>query len=141
MLWRIALVFGFVLGMAAFAYQIGSRLSDEAVMTLMGVVCGIVAGIPVSIGLIIALTRERGAHYEDEADDAYYEPSRPNYSPYRPASPLQPQAPQIIVVAPPQGQFAPTPAGYPNYLLPPASAASAPMQERSFKIVGEDEGE
>jgi len=140
MLLRIALVVGFVLGTAAFAYQIGSRLSDEAVMTLLGVVCGIVAGIPVSIGLIIALTRERNAYYADE-EDAYYEPALPAYPSYRPAPTPQPQAPQIIVVAPPQGQFAPNPAGYPNYLLPPPSAATMPMQERNFKIVGEDDGE
>lgn len=128
------------------AYQIGSRLSDEAIMTIVGVACGIGASIPVSIGLLIALTRERTTYGSEE----YIEP-QPDPEPYnvyrRPAAPppqLPPQQPpQIIVVAPPQQQLPPHLSPYPNYLQPPqlGNALPAPMQERNFKIVGEDDGE
>lgn len=159
MIWRIGFVGSFIVGAAVLAYQIGSRLSDEAVMTLVGVLCGIVASIPVSIGLIIALTRPRPV-LDPEEDDAYApkygrEPQPPPYPIYRPAAPQavspfqqlpQPhpytgQPPQIIVVSPSQ-----MPNGgsqYGNYLLPPQAGPvyGAPMQERNFKIVGDDDGE
>lgn len=56
MLIRILVVLGLVLAAAALAIQIGSRLSDQAIMTLLGVFCGVAASIPVSIGLLLALT-------------------------------------------------------------------------------------
>lgn len=48
-----------IAGAGVLAFQIGSRLSDEAVMVIVGVMCGIVASIPLSIGLLVLLTRER----------------------------------------------------------------------------------
>ncbi len=145
MLLRIGLVIGFIVGVGVLAYQVGSRLSDEAIMTLVGVLCGILASIPVSIGLLIALTRERSPVYDDDPAETYFEPAPHAYPvdrpPQPPAPPPLPQTPQIIVVAPPQPQLPPNLAGFPNYLLPPTAALPTPMQERNFKIVGEDEGE
>lgn len=147
MMLRSGIVLALITGVAVLAYQIGSRLSDEAIMTIAGVSCGIVASIPVSIGLLIALTRERTAY----ADEEYVEPEPvpAPYNVYRPAMPSQPQfptapqQPQIIVVSPPQQQLPPNFVPYGNYLQPPGAnnALPAPMQERNFKIVGEDEGE
>jgi hypothetical protein len=143
MLLRGGLILAFIVGVGIFAYELGSRLSDEAVMTLIGVTCGIVAVIPVSIGLLIALTRPR-VQYEDEYLQPYQEPAQPVYPIYRPPTPpmpQQPQQPQIIVVAPPQTPMNPNYMPYSNYLLPPQVGGAPPMQERNFKIVGEDEGE
>lgn len=146
MTWRIGIVLAFVVAAAVMAYQIGSRLSDEAIMTIVGVVCGIAASIPVSLGLLIALTRERVTYASEEYVEP--EPAPAPYNIYRPATPQhQMQQPQIIVVAPPQPtltalgvpqNFSP----YGNYLSSPQmNALPAPMQERNFKIVGEDDGE
>lgn len=146
MLWRTGILLAFIVGAGVLAYEIGSRLSDEAIMTIVGVFCGIVASIPVSIGLLIALTRERSAYVRDEYIDAEPEPAPAPYNVYRPDAPSRtpqpqlPQPPQIIVVAPPQQQLPQNFSPYGNYLAPPTlPALPAPMQERTFKIVGEDE--
>jgi len=39
---------------------------DQAVMSLAGVLCGIVASIPISIWLLILLARDRASHYGAE---------------------------------------------------------------------------
>lgn len=143
MLLRGGLLAALIVGIGVFAYEVGSRLSDEAVMTLVGVTCGILAAVPISIGLLIALTRPR-AQYADEYVEPYPEPAPVSYPTYRPPAPptqQNPQQPQIIVVAPPQMPMSPNYGAYPNYLLPPHTGGAPPMQERNFKIVGEDEGE
>lgn len=143
MLGRIGILATAIVGAGILAYQIGARLSDEALMTIAGVACGIIASIPVSIGLALALTRERARYPTAEYIEPEFElePATP-YAVRRAPSPqfTPPQftPPQIIVVAPPQG--AQTLAPYNNYfppLTPPA--LSAPMRERTFKIVGEED--
>jgi hypothetical protein len=147
MRWRTGIGLAFIVAAAVLAYQIGARLSDEAVLTIVGVMCGILASIPISIGLLVALTRER-TPYGTEEYDPLDEPAPAGYEVYRPAPPPSPlhaqlpeRPPQIIVVAPPQAPSNALP--YPNYLLPAQAAPpyAAPMQERNFKIVGEDEGD
>lgn len=59
MVWRTGTILACIVAAGVLAYQIGARLSDEAIMTIAGVICGIFASIPVSIGLLIALTRGR----------------------------------------------------------------------------------
>jgi hypothetical protein len=146
-MWRIGILLAFIAAAVVMAYQIGSRLSDDAIMTIVGVACGILASIPVSIGLLIALTRERASYAAEEYMDAEPEPAPAPYHVYKPAPPQLPvnsTQPQIIVVAPnPYGSNATT---YPNgtpypQLAPFPNSLPAPMQERNFKIVGEDEGE
>ena len=39
---------------------------DQAVMSLAGVLCGILASIPISIWLLMLLTRDRTAYYNAE---------------------------------------------------------------------------
>ncbi len=48
-----------VLGLFAVIASAAVRLSSEALNVLVGVLCGVGASIPVSVGLLIALTRER----------------------------------------------------------------------------------
>lgn len=150
MLWRTGILLTCIVGAGVLAYQIGARLSDEAVMTIAGVSCGILASIPVAIGLLIALTRERAVYLPN--DDVEPEPVPAPYNVYRAPNP-QPQfphapptqatqMPQIIVVAPPQNQSPQNFLPYGNYLPPPAvPALPAPMQERTFKIIGEEDGD
>lgn len=145
MVWRIGILLTCIAGAAVLAYQIGSRLSDEAVMTIAGVSCGILAGIPVSIGLLIALTRERATFPQNDYNDIEPGTAPAPYNVYRaPAPQSQLPQPQIIVVAPPQSGPAQNLFPYQNYLPPqsvPLLPASASMQERTFKIVGEEEGD
>lgn len=152
MMWRTGIILAFIVGVGVLAYQIGSRLSDEAIMTIAGVSCGILASIPVSLGLLIALTRERAGYVSGDPEaELAPEPEPLTYEVYRPApsAPPQPQlpqasqTPQIIVVAPPQNPMPQNMFPYGNYFSPPAPGlpAPAPMQERTFKIVGEEDGD
>lgn len=145
MMWRTGILLAFIAGAAVLAYQIGARLSDEAITTIVGILCGIVASIPISLGLLIALTRERAAYTPEQAIEPEPEPASYPYGAYRPATPPpqpQMQPPQIIVVAPPQPQLPQNISQYGNFLpAPQSNALPAPMHERNFKIVGEDDGE
>lgn len=146
-MWRTGFILAVIIAAAVMAYQIGSRLSDEAIMTIVGVSCGIAASIPVSVGLLIALTRERSPYAVEEYIEPEPEPAP--YNIYRPVMPQQPhmtgqsqvpQQPQIIVVAPPQQPLSQNYAPYGNYLLSPGQPAlPAPMQERTFRIVGDQD--
>ncbi len=136
---------GAVLVLMAFAvtlaYSAGTRMSTEAINVAVGVVCGIVASVPVSLGLLIALTRqrERAAEPEPEPREGLY--PAPSYGSPRP------QTPQIIVVAPPQSQYS---NGQPTYGYPyanPASGTNYPptyneevIEGRDWRIIGDDEG-
>jgi hypothetical protein len=145
LMWRTGFILAVIIAAAVMAYQIGSRLSDQAIMTIAGVSCGIAASIPISVGLLIALTRERPVYAAEEYIEP--EPVPEPYTIYRPSVPSQPQhqvpqQPQIIVVAPPQPQLSQNYAPYGNYLQSPTPAAlPAPMQERTFRIVGDQDGD
>ncbi len=148
-MWRTGVILALIAGAGVLAYQVGARLSDEAIMTLVGVMCGILASIPISIGMLIALTRERTAYVQAEPEeDVRPEPAPVSYPMYRPSPPPAPQLPpaqtqpQIIVVAPPQTQLPQNFLPYGNYFAPqspPALPPPAPMHERTFKIVGEQD--
>ena len=43
------------------AFWLGQQMPDEVVMSLAGIMCGIVASIPVSVGLLVLLTRDTNA--------------------------------------------------------------------------------
>ena len=51
-----------ILLVAAAVYVFGRILPDETIMTLVGVMCGIIASIPLSVLLLVALTRDRSAY-------------------------------------------------------------------------------
>lgn len=131
-----ALVLLFLLGLFAVVYSVSTRLTSEALNVIVGLLCGIGASIPVTIGLLLALTRERhsAAEYVDTSEDDHtrYQPA-----PYAP--PAQPQAyPPIIVMAPPTGQL-PNPYQLPPNALPPGYTMNEPPRTRDFKIIGEDD--
>ncbi len=141
---------GTVLVLMAFAvtlaYYIGTRMSTEAISVAVGVVFGMIASVPVSLGLLIALTRPRERAYAGEPiQDSHSAPP----TQYGAPRPPMPQAPQIIVVAPPQGANAQYNPGQPNYVYPYPGATPyvnyAPSQRedviegRDWKIIGDDD--
>ncbi len=128
---RTGFILALILCAAAFLYSIGSRLTDQAVNMIVGVLCGIAASIPVSVGLLVALTRRRAADEEDQEVIETYPAHYPNVSP----RPAQPAYPPVIVVAPPQSPF---PNSY-SPMLPPGYNMNEPPISRDFRIIGEDD--
>jgi hypothetical protein len=53
---HVVLVFGSVLA-AALAVAVGRQMSNEAMAVVVGIVCGVVASIPTTLLLLVALTR------------------------------------------------------------------------------------
>jgi hypothetical protein len=129
------------LGLIAFgitlAYYVSLRLSTDALDFAVGVMCGIVASLPISLGLLLALTR----HRDQPVDDRAWEESNrvPGYSA------AKPQMPQVIVLAPPQWQNAPggapfnyQSAGDPRYSNYSAGLSGDMLEGRDWKIIGDD---
>lgn len=111
-----------ILGLAVIAFTVsvgvvvGNRLSAEAMAVVIGVVCGVFAGVPTAVLLLIVARRMSGQRQERS--------SRPQTS-----------YPPVIVISPNSGQphHAPDPwygtsAGPPAGYLPP-----------DFRIVGEED--
>lgn len=103
-MWRIGILIVLIVSAGVLSVEIGRRLSDEVVMTVVGVFCGILASIPVSIGLLMALTRERHPYADDPEPEqaptagSYYQvltPDPPRLSPTA--------SPQSIVIVVPRG--------------------------------------
>lgn len=106
----------------ALAAVVGNRLSNDALAVLVGAVCGISASIPVTIGLVIAASRNWGR--QEGVREIGYDYGAQRYAPQ----------PPMVIFAPPQQ--APLPYGFPQgqYVAPiSAPALGAP---REFKIVG-----
>lgn len=122
---------------ATLAYYIGSRMSADAINVFVGVMCGIAASVPVSLGLLIALTRPRERVEEEPRTDLH---PMPTYGAPRP------QMPQVIVVAPPQAQYGQNqfPFNYNQGASPYANFATTynenVIESRDWRIIGDDEG-
>lgn len=132
---KTGILLALILAATVLTYQVSSRLSEQAMETIVGVSCGILAGIPVSLGLLVALLRRRTRDDYEDIEDVV--PSRYDEAPHAPSPTRQPY-PQVIVVAPPQNQM---PGNFPNYSPPyssPRDLLPAP-EMREFRIVGEDD--
>ncbi len=127
------LVLILIVGLFALVYGISIRLSTEAINIIAGVTCGIAASIPVSLGLLIALMRDRSRPVE-YLEDVEPEPERPTYTPPAPPQPYQP----IILMAPQPGQM-PNPYQLPPGAFTPGYNLNEPPRTRDFKIIGDDE--
>jgi hypothetical protein len=134
--------------LAAVVFQVLQRVPTDAMNVALGVACGIGASIPVSLGLLIALTRQRQhnnfqSEWKDlEPEPAPYAPSVqripqriPQQIPPSQAQPF-PQQPQIIVVAPPQGY--PFPAPWTNQQFIGMNEQPDPIDSREWRIIGEE---
>jgi len=110
------------------AIVVGNRLSNEAMAVVVGVVCGISATIPISVGLLIAASRHWGQS-EGPREIGY------DYEARRYAA-----QPPVVVISPPQ--VAQSPYTYPYYpnrtFSLPAPMNDAPLNAHQFKIVGEE---
>ena len=112
-LFAVALAFSVTL-----AAVVGNRMSTEAMAVVVGVVCGVAAGIPMSMLLLLVLNR-RDRHPED--------------APYGQMGGRLGSYPPVVVI---QGGSA-----APGQLMPPFYSAPARMQEaaqREFRIVGDE---
>ena len=122
-----------------FAWVVGSRLSADAVGMAVGMVFGVLAGVPTAL-LVLAGGRGNADAVEQDEDPRAQMRLPPGGYGY--PSPYQP--PVIVLAAPsaqPQWPQAPTvdSVGYPvRPALPGPGAPSAPGG-RTFKVVGEKE--
>ena len=110
----------------ALAAIVGNRLSNDALAVVVGAVCGISASIPVTIGLVIAASRNWGREESVRDAERGYDYRSNRYAPQ----------PPMVIFAPPQP--AQLPYGFPQgqYVAPmSAPALGAP---REFKIIGEE---
>jgi len=139
---------------SAAVYQILGRVPSDALNVALGVACGVIASIPVSLGLLIALNRQRqqnqlqGESYETEPEPVRYTPRtvEPAAEPRPFQLSHQQQQPQIIVIAPPQGQFPqvqfpqgfPMPAQWLNQQYPSMQENSETVDARDWRIIGEE---
>ncbi|MEZ4861362.1 MAG: hypothetical protein R3C14_08650 [Caldilineaceae bacterium] len=124
---RLIVLVGLVF-LSVITWRIGERLSADAIGMALGVLFGILAGVPVAL-LVLASSRRR-----EERDD------------YRPQGRQQPmpgygypmQQPPVIVLAAPgapqSGGY-----GYPQPGRPMLPPPNEMPQERHFKVVGEQE--
>lgn len=139
------IVIGIVL--ATIAYQVIERVSADTLSVALGVACGIAASIPVTVGLMIAVLRQRQTHEAlVEMPEAEPMPARMTYQPAPQTLDAPHMPPPQIIVLSPQGQFAPgqLPQGFPlpvqwsqtpnPFLHEHANAVDA----REWRIIGEE---
>lgn len=123
---------------AVAAWRVGGSLSADALGMAVGVLFGVVAGLPAAL-LVIASGRRREAERDDQSER--HKQSLPAYSGGYPPGYGQPP---VIVLAgngiqPPQGYGQGYGQGYPaqnHYALP---APRETVDVRQFKVVGEKE--
>jgi len=106
------------------AIVVGNRLSNEAMAVVVGVVCGISATIPISVGLLIAASRHWGQS-EGPREIGY------DYEARRYAA-----QPPVVVISPPQVAQSPYGFSQSQLYLPPS--APMPGAPRDFKIIGDE---
>jgi hypothetical protein len=108
----LAIVLAFAVTLAV---VVGNRMSTEAMAVVVGVVCGVVAAIPMSLLILATARRERRVN-----DGQAYGYPASRSSPY----------PPVIVI---QGG---SPTGTP--MQPPYVGSAVEPVSRQFHIVGED---
>ena len=130
------------------AWLFASRLSADALGMAVGLLFGVLAGVPTAL-LVLASSRCR--QHEDDEDDDEAAPQGYGQSGYgqRAFGQPYPYQPPVIVLAAPQAAPAPAPqwphpqtvdsVGYPVRQALPGPGAPAASGGRVFKVVGEKE--
>lgn len=150
-MWKTGFFIGGLIA-SALIYQVFERVPSDALNVALGVACGIFAGIPVSLGLLIALSRERQRNrqqnglYDPEPESVRHAPQPPQRTQPPVLADMQSQQPQIIVIAPPQGQFStgqfpqgfPMPAQWLGQQYPFLQETSKALDARDWRIIGEE---
>jgi hypothetical protein len=114
---KICLIVGLVFAVTL-AVVVGKRMSAEAMAVVIGAVCGIAAGIPTSVLLLLVMSRRDRQQFEDSGQQA-----RVGKPP--PVVVIQGGAPQAL----PPGMNA----GYWSAPVP------GPAVQRQFHVVGGDD--
>lgn len=104
--------------LVALAVVVGTRLSQDAIGVLVGVIAGVAASIPTAL-LLIAVMRRR----DQDSEPEYYEERRQN-------------APPVIVVAP--GSAPQVLPQYPG-MYPPPQLSAPQGSRRQFRVMGLDD--
>jgi len=135
---RLFALLGLVL-LGVVGWRVVDSLSADALGMGIGVLFGMVAGIPTAIFVLVADRRRhegrderRNPRYDERRDPRMLPPQQMGYPYY------QPQQPPVIVVTGGNGagQQGFVPAG-PQY--PTLDAPGWPRPERRYKVVGEEE--
>lgn len=127
-----------LLMLGVFAWRLGESLSSDALGMAVGMVFGILAGIPAAL-LVLATSNRRRQEEEDERAERYERYSQ-RQERQLPAYPYQP--PVIVVAGGGQAQQPAPPLGPGPYYVPPQMQPAGwdtPRSERRFKVVGERE--
>ena len=121
----IVVALGFVVTLAAI---IGMRMSAEALAVVVDVVCGVAAGIPVSL-LLLAATRRHQRQAEDD------------YEPHGQRAMRSGAYPPVVVIQ--GGTQAPSWSGAygANQLQSPFYGTAVEASPRKFRVVGEERWE
>jgi len=124
-----ALIVLAILFIVVLAIVVGQRLSTEAMAVVVGVVCGVAASVPVSLGLLFVLGRLPGLR--SDAQSTGPTPQR--------------ATPPVIVVTPGMTPWTAHQGGPlawpgPGYAPAPGWPMGPSSRERTFRIIGaEDE--
>jgi hypothetical protein len=113
---RLVAVIVLLAFVVALAVVVGTRLSADALAVVVGVACGVVAGIPMSVLILAALNRRADASLSRGTTAGMPQPT---------------SYPPVVVI---QGG-----APAPNNLVPPYYPSSVEAAPRRFRIVGEEE--
>ena len=148
---QLAVVTALMIG-GILAWLFASRLSADALGMAVGLLFGVLAGIPTAL-LVLASGRRRRA--EDDEEDEESSAQGYGQAPYgqrglrQPYGQPYPYQPPVIVLAAPQAAPAPAPqwphpqtvdsVGYPVRQALPGPGAPAAPGGRVFKVVGEKE--
>jgi hypothetical protein len=126
----------------AMCWRLGTSLSSDALGMAVGIVFGVLAGIPTTLLVMASERRRRPYDDDDEYEDAqmtyrYQEPGKPvEYITYNSRQPYPYQPPVIVLVAPPSG---PPPIAQREAEIQRYQAQPPAQQGRVFRIVGERE--
>lgn len=130
------------------AWRIGGQLSSDAIGMAVGVLFGIMAGVPTAL-LVMASSRRREPEPENDERMARRKQQAQMHPAYQGGYGHYPQPPVIVLAAPggqaPQGYGQPYGQGYGqgygNLYQQPLRALNAPdtVDVRQFKVVGEKE--
>ncbi len=139
-----------ILVAGVFAFVVGQRLSADAIGMAVGVLFGVLAGIPAALLMLASGRRREEAEFEDEEPEEEADPYRGLRRRGQPAYGVMPPQAPVIVFAPPTSAGG-APYGYTNQYVAPHPAHSAPPalpgptahhpvdNRRAFKVVGEQE--
>ena len=141
------IVLSLLVFVAVSVWSVGSRLSADALSMGVGILFGVLAGLPTAL-LVLASNRRREEPMESSSRGGRNRQPQGMLPPGYPYPP-QPQQPPVIVLAGgpmqqpgyPQGYGQPTAGQYPPQMLnAPGRFEEEVVEARSFRVIGEEDG-